>query len=124
MKFWAKNRQQIFPLNSLLLEFLNLGTVECFARFCFVVKTSADKMILQICDIFSYDFSLFSIQLTLFRPKNSIGFKKRQNSYEKMSKICKIILSADVFTTKQNLGKHSTVYKEALLWAFVCKYLS
>ena len=27
-----------------------------------------------------------------------------------MSKICKIILSVDVFTTKQNLGKHSTVY--------------
>ena len=26
-----------------------------------------------------------------------------------MSKICQIILSADVFTTKQNLGKHSTV---------------
>ena len=26
-----------------------------------------------------------------------------------MLKICKIILSADVFTSKQNLGKHSTV---------------
>ena len=26
-----------------------------------------------------------------------------------MSKICKIMLSADVFTTKQNLAKHSTV---------------
>ena len=30
-------------------------------------------------------------------------------SCEKMSKICKITLSADVFTTKQNLGKHFTV---------------
>ena len=40
-------------------------TLECFSRFCFVVKTSADKMILQIFDIFSQDFSLFSTQLTL-----------------------------------------------------------
>ena len=52
----------------------------------------------------------FKTQLTLFRPKNSIGFEKRLNSCEKMSKICKIILSADVFTSKQNLGKHSTVH--------------
>ena len=51
-------------------------TVQCFLRFCFAVKTSADKMILQIFDIFSHDFSLFSTQLTLFRPKNSIGLKK------------------------------------------------
>ena len=28
----------------------------------------------------------------------------------KMSKVCEITLSADVFTTKQNLGKHSTVH--------------
>ena len=52
------------------------GTVEHFARFCFVVKTSADKMIWQIFDNFSHDFSLFSTQLTLFSPKNSIGVKK------------------------------------------------
>ena len=52
------------------------STVECFPWLCFVVKTSADKMILQIFDIFSHDFSLFSTQLTLFRPRNSIGLKK------------------------------------------------
>ena len=34
----------------------------------------------------SHDFSLFSTQLTLFRPKNSIGSKKWLNSCEKMSK--------------------------------------
>jgi len=52
---------------------LNDRTVECFPRFCFVVKRSADKMILQIFDIFSHDFSLFSTQMTLFGSKNSIG---------------------------------------------------
>ena len=66
-------------------------------------------MILQIFDVFSHDFRLFSTQLTLFRPKNSIGLKKRLSSCEKMSKNSKIILSADVFTTKQNIAKHSTV---------------
>ena len=39
-------------------------TVECFPRFCFVVKTSADKMILQIFDILSHEFNLFSNQLS------------------------------------------------------------
>ena len=52
------------------------STVECFPRFCFVVKTLAYKMALQIFDIFSHDFCLFSTQLTLFWPKNSIGLKK------------------------------------------------
>ena len=33
-----------------------------------------------------------------------------------MSKNCKITLSADVFTTKQNLGKHSTVIICVLGW--------
>ena len=47
------------------------GTVECFPSFCFVVKTSNDKLILQIFDIFSHDFSLFSTQLTLYKPKNA-----------------------------------------------------
>ena len=42
----------------------NHYTAECFARFCFVVKTSADKMILQIFDIFLHDFSLLSSQLS------------------------------------------------------------
>ena len=39
-------------------------TVECFTRFCFVVKMSADKMISKIFDIFSHEFSLFSNQLS------------------------------------------------------------
>ena len=58
-----------------------MSTVECFPSFCFVVKTSADKVIshiFDIFDIFSHDFSLFSTQLTLFRPKNSIGLKKTE----------------------------------------------
>ena len=71
-------------------------TVECFPRFCFVVKTSADNVILQFFDIFSHEFSLFSTQLTLFSPKKLNWIEKRLNSCEKMSKICKIILSADV----------------------------
>ena len=58
------------------IYFIDHCTVECFARFCFAVKTSADKMILQIFDIFSHDFSPFSTQLTLIRPENSIGLKK------------------------------------------------
>ena len=79
--------------STLAQVFLTLSscTVECFTRFCFVVKTSADNVILQIFDIFSHDFSLFSTQLTLFRPKNSNWFEQRLNSCEKMSKICKII---------------------------------
>ena len=55
------------------------------------IALSADKMNWPIFDIFSHDFSLFSTQLTLFRPKNSIGLKKRLKSCEKMSKICEII---------------------------------
>ena len=48
---------------------------------------------------------------------NSIDFikakkvDKRLNSSVKMSKICKFTLSADIFTTKTNLGKHSTVHQ-------------
>ena len=61
----------------LLMNANHLYTVECFAMFCFVVKTSADKMISQFFDIFLHDFSLFfNIILTLFRPKISIGLKK------------------------------------------------
>ena len=46
--------------------------------------------------------------------------EKRLKSCEKMSKICKIILTADVFTTKQNLGKHSTVRNDenSLYWCY------
>ena len=52
---------------------------------------------------------------SFFKPIEFLGLnkvnwvEKRLNSYEKMSKISKIILSADVFTTKQNLDKHSNV---------------
>ena len=97
-------------MNLLVVDSKYPCTVECFPRFCFDVKTSADKMILHIFDLFSHEFSLFSTQLTFLRPNNSIGFEKRLKSYEKISKICKIIKSADVFTAKQNLGKHSTVH--------------
>ena len=47
------------------LSFAQVCTVECFPGFCFVVKTSADKMILKFFDIFSHEFSLFSNQLSL-----------------------------------------------------------
>ena len=40
------------------------GTVECFPRDGFVVKTSAYNMFLQILDIFTNELSLFSNQLT------------------------------------------------------------
>ena len=56
---WSSFFQVLF----LKLTISKESIVECFSRFCFLVKTSADKM----------------------------------------------ILSADVFTTKQNHGKHSTV---------------
>ena len=65
------------------------STVECFPRFCFVVKRSADNMISQIFDIFSHDFSLFSTQLTLFRSKSSIGLKKDWIHVRKCQKFAK-----------------------------------
>ena len=71
--------------------------VECFLRFCFVVKTSADNVILPIFDIFTYELSLFSTQLSFYALIKSIGLEKRLNSLVKMSKICQITLSADVF---------------------------
>ena len=52
------------------------STVESFLRFSFVVKTSADKVILQIFDIFTNEWSHFSTQLILLRQKNSIELKK------------------------------------------------
>ena len=67
--------------NSVKIE-QHFCTVECFARCCFVVKTSADKMILPIFDIFSHEFSLF------FKPIEFLGLIK---------------------VNQQNLGKHSTV---------------
>ena len=54
----------------------NFANSSCRPRFYFVVKTSADNMIWQIFDIFSHEFNRYSSQLTLFRPKNSIGLRK------------------------------------------------
>ena len=51
-------------------------TVECFLRFCFVVKTLTDNVILQIFDIFTHELCLFFIKLTLLRHRNSIELKK------------------------------------------------
>ncbi len=84
-------------------------TMECFLRFCFVVKTSADNVISQIFYIFTNELSLFfnSIEYLCLNKVNWV--EKRLNSSVKMSKIYKITLSVDVFTMKQNLGKHSTV---------------
>ena len=66
-----------------------LCTVDCFPKFCFVVKTSADNVILQIFDKMTHDFSLFSTQLTLFRPKSSIGLKKDGIHVRKCQKFAK-----------------------------------
>ena len=46
-------------------------------------------MILQIFDIFTNEFSLFSTQLTLYRLKNSIGLKKDWNHVRKCQKFAK-----------------------------------
>ena len=62
--------------------FLHQLTVESF-----VVKTSTDKMILQIFYIFSHECSLFSTQLTLFRLKNSIGLKKTEFMWENVKNL-------------------------------------
>ena len=63
------------------IEFANSSqfTVECFLRFCFVVKMSADNVILKFFDIFAYEFSLFSAQLSFYALIKSIGLKKRLN---------------------------------------------
>ena len=57
--------------------------------FVSLSKTSADNVILQNFHIFSHDFSLFSTQLTLFRPKNSIGLKKDWIHVRKCQKFAK-----------------------------------
>ena len=58
---------------------------------------------------------------SFFNPIEFLGLnkvnwvEKSPNSCKKMSKICKITLSADVFTTKQNLGKPSTVHRASTI---------
>ena len=83
-----------------------------------IVKTSAEKVILQIFDIFANELSLFnSIDSLCLNKVNWI--EKRLNSWKKMSQICEITLSADVFTTNLSLEKHSTVpFKENELIQF------
>ena len=73
------------------------------------MKTSADKVILQIFDIFLHEFSLFFKPIEFFGLNKVNWVEKRLKSCEKMSKICKNTLSADVFRTKLDLRKHSTV---------------
>ena len=55
-----------------------LKSCEKMSKVCEITlsKTSTDNVILQIFDIFSPDFSLFSTHLTFYRLKNSIGSKK------------------------------------------------
>ena len=93
-------------------------TVERFTRFCFVVKTSADKMILQIFDIFSHELCLLSTQLTLFRLKNSIGLKKDWIRVRKGEKNWEIVLSADVLFRYENVGRQDDL---ANFWHFLTR---
>ena len=66
--FGFQYSSRIFKQTKIWSHVLNLKkkhcTVGCFPRFCFVVKTSADNVILQIFDIFSHEFSLFSTHLS------------------------------------------------------------
>ena len=68
-------------------------------------KTSADNAIWQFFDIFTHELSLFSTQLSFYALIKSIGLEKRLKSLVKMSKICEITLSADVFSPNQNIGR-------------------
>ena len=67
-------------------------------------------MISQIFDIFSHEFSLFSTQLTFFRPKNSIVSKKDTIHVRNCQKFAKSSCRPMFFTTKQKPAKHSTVF--------------
>ena len=84
-------------------------------RFGFVVKTSADNVILQIFDIFSHELSLFSTQLSFYALTKSIRLIKRLNSLVKMWKICKISLSAEVLFSCENIGRQRDL---AIFWHF------
>ena len=111
----SKHTKQImFQLHFIFEEsqkqvFLHKCTEECFPRFCFVVKMSADNVFFSIFWHFHQWIESFfnSIEFLCLNKVNWI--KKRPNSWVKMSKICEITLSANVFTTKQKLRKHSTV---------------
>ena len=64
-------------------------TVQCFLRFCFVVKTSADNVIWHIFDIFTKKLSLFSTQLSFYALRKSIGLKKDSIHVWKCQKFAK-----------------------------------
>ena len=85
-------------------------TVECFLRFCFVVKMSADNVILQIFDIFSHEWSLFSTQLSFYAFIKSTELKKDSIHWWKCQKFAKSRYRPTFSQRKQNLRKHSTVH--------------
>ena len=66
-----------------------LCTVKCFLRFSFVLKTSADNVIFKFFYIFTNELSLFSIQLTLLKQRNSIELKKDLIHWWKCQKFAK-----------------------------------
>ena len=72
---------------------------------------------------FAYFWHFLTWIQSFLKPIEFLGLRKvnwvekRLQSCEKMSKICEIILSADVFTRKQNHEKHSTVHGvESSFW--------
>ena len=82
-----------------------LCTVQCFPRFCFVVKNVGRQDDLANFWHFITWFQLF-IKPIEFLGLNKVNWVvKSLKSCEKMSKNCEITLSADVFTTIENLGK-------------------
>ena len=115
--------QSFFKIN----EFLGLNKVNWVEkRLNSCEKMSKNCEIILSADIFTSKqnlgrqnyFANFWHFLTwiqsFFKPIELLGLnkvnwvEKRLKSCEKMSKICKITLSADVFTTKHNLRKHFT----------------
>ena len=98
---WATHEMEIFSFSNTQWN--------VFFRFCFVVKNVGRQR--DFANFWHFltwiQFFLKPIELLDLNKVNWV--EERLNSCEKMSKICKITLSAFVFTTKQNLGKHSTV---------------
>ena len=85
------------------------STVECFLRFGFVVQNIGRQCDLANFWPFHTWIESFFNSVDLIKPYKLNWVDKRLNSSVKMWKICQITLSADVFTTKHNLRKHSTV---------------
>ena len=93
----------------------------CRSTFCFVAKTSADNVILQIFDIFSHDFSLFSTRLTLFRHKNSIGLKKDWIHVRKCQKCSKSSCRLMFSQRNKTLQKIPLCKEDKILFASLLK---